>query len=113
MATDEPVRVITGATAGIGHALAKRLATDGPIALVARDSAKAEAARSEILSAVPDASADVLTDAADVFLVAGRADEAADPLALALTLYEQKGDIVTPPRIQAMLDDVRPTEGVH
>jgi class 3 adenylate cyclase/tetratricopeptide (TPR) repeat protein len=57
--------------------------------------------------------ADVLTDAADVFLLAGRADEAADALALALTLYEQKGDIVTPPRIQAMLDGIRPTEGVH
>jgi tetratricopeptide (TPR) repeat protein len=53
--------------------------------------------------------ADVLTDAADVFLVAGRADEAADALALALTLYEQKGDVVTPPRIQAMLDSIRPT----
>jgi class 3 adenylate cyclase/tetratricopeptide (TPR) repeat protein len=57
--------------------------------------------------------ADVLTDAADVFVVAGRADEAADALALALTLYEQKGDIVTPPRIQAMLDGIRPTEEVH
>jgi ATP/maltotriose-dependent transcriptional regulator MalT len=52
--------------------------------------------------------ADVLTDAADVFLVAGRADEAADALALAMSLYEQKGDIVTPPRIQAMLDGIRP-----
>ena len=57
--------------------------------------------------------ADVLTDAADVFLMAGRADEAADALALALALYEQKGDLVTPPRIQAMLDGIRPTEGVH
>ena len=53
--------------------------------------------------------ADVLTDAADVFLVAGRASEAADALGLALTLYQQKGDIVTPPRIQAMLDGIRPT----
>jgi hypothetical protein len=52
--------------------------------------------------------ADVLTDAADVFLVAGRPDEAADALALALTLYEQKGDIVTPPRIRAMLAGIRP-----
>jgi len=53
--------------------------------------------------------ADVLTDAADVFLLAGRADDAADALALALTLYEQKGDVVTPPRIQAMLDVIHPT----
>ena len=57
--------------------------------------------------------ADVLTDAADVLLVAGRAGEAADALALALTLYEQKGDLVTPPRIRALLDDIRPTEGAH
>ena len=57
--------------------------------------------------------ADVLTDLADVLLIAGRADEAADALAVAKTLYEQKGDIVTPPRIQAMLDGIRPTEGVR
>jgi predicted ATPase len=53
--------------------------------------------------------ADVLTDLADVLLVAGRSGEAADALALALTLYQQKGDVVTPPRIQAMLDAIRPT----
>ncbi|MGZ6256312.1 MAG: ATP-binding protein, partial [Candidatus Limnocylindria bacterium] len=53
--------------------------------------------------------ADVLTDLADVLLVAGRAGEAADALALALTFYEQKGDVVTPPTIQAMLDDIRTT----
>jgi predicted ATPase/class 3 adenylate cyclase len=52
--------------------------------------------------------ADVLTDAADVFLMAGRHDEAADALALALTLYEQKGDLVTPPRIRAMFEGIRP-----
>ena len=52
--------------------------------------------------------ADVLTDLADVLLVAGRAGEAADALDLALTLYEQKGDIVTPPQIRAMLDAIRP-----
>jgi predicted ATPase/class 3 adenylate cyclase len=57
--------------------------------------------------------ADVLTDAADVFLVAGRPSEAADALDLALTLYEQKGDTVTPPRIRAALAEIRPTEGVH
>lgn len=70
MATDEPIRVITGATAGIGLALAKRLAAEGPIALVARDSQKADAARSEILSAVPDAAVEVyvadLSSQADV-----------------------------------------------
>jgi NADP-dependent 3-hydroxy acid dehydrogenase YdfG len=59
MATDEPVRVITGATAGIGHALAQRLTASGVVALVARDREKAEAARSEILTAVPDASVEV------------------------------------------------------
>jgi predicted ATPase/class 3 adenylate cyclase len=53
--------------------------------------------------------ADVLTDAADVFLIAGRHDEAADALTLALALYEQKGDLVTPPRIRAMLEGIRPT----
>jgi predicted ATPase/class 3 adenylate cyclase len=57
--------------------------------------------------------ADVLTDAANVLLLAGKAGEAADALALALTLYEQKGDLVTPARIQAMLDGIRPTEEVH
>jgi NAD(P)-dependent dehydrogenase (short-subunit alcohol dehydrogenase family) len=59
MATDEPVRVITGASAGIGRALAQRLAVAGPVALVARDSRKAESARSEILSAIPDATVEV------------------------------------------------------
>jgi len=57
--------------------------------------------------------ADVLTDAAHVLQVAGRAGEAADALDLALTLYEQKGDVVTPPRIRTTLDAIRPTEGVH
>ena len=55
--------------------------------------------------------ADALTDLADVLLVAGQANEAADALALALSLYEQKGDIVTPPRIRALLDSIRPTAG--
>jgi tetratricopeptide (TPR) repeat protein len=51
--------------------------------------------------------ADVLTDLADVLLVAGRADEAADALNEALSLYEQKGDIVTPSRIRAIIDVAR------
>jgi len=51
--------------------------------------------------------ADVFTDLADVLLVAGRAAEAADALDQAIALYEQKGDIVTPVRIRAMLDGIR------
>ena len=76
MVTDSPVRVITGATAGIGRALAQRLAADGPVALIARDAAKAEAARSEILSAVPNASVQVyladLSSQSDVRSLAGQ-----------------------------------------
>jgi class 3 adenylate cyclase/tetratricopeptide (TPR) repeat protein len=55
--------------------------------------------------------ADVLTDLADVLFVAGRAGEAADALDRALALYEQKGDIVTPPRIRAMLTVMRASAG--
>ncbi len=57
--------------------------------------------------------ADVLTDFADVLLVAGRAGEAADALELALSLYELKGDVVTPPRIRAAIAAIRPTDGTH
>jgi class 3 adenylate cyclase/tetratricopeptide (TPR) repeat protein len=55
--------------------------------------------------------ADVFTDLADVLLVAGRADEAADALEQALALYQQKGDIMTPVRIRASLDDIRRSTG--
>jgi retinol dehydrogenase-14 len=59
MAADAPVRIVTGATAGIGHALVRRLATQGPIALVARDQAKADAVRREIVRDLPGASVSV------------------------------------------------------
>lgn len=68
------VRVITGATSGIGRALAVRLAAAGPVALVARDAARADAVRHEIAGAVPDASVEVhladLSSLADVRLLA-------------------------------------------
>ena len=57
--------------------------------------------------------ADVLTDFADVLLVAGKAGEAADALELALSLYELKGDVVTPPRIRAAIAAIRPTDGIR
>lgn len=75
MANGEPVRVITGATAGIGRSLAQRLASDGVVALVARDREKAESARREILNAVPSARVEVyvadLSRLADVRSLAG------------------------------------------
>ena len=75
MANGEPVRVITGATAGIGRSLAQRLASDGVVALVARDREKAESARREILTAVPSARVEVyvadLSRLADVRSLAG------------------------------------------
>jgi tetratricopeptide (TPR) repeat protein len=51
--------------------------------------------------------ADVLTDLADVLLVARRAAEAAETLDQAVALYEQKGDIVTPVRVRARADEIR------
>jgi len=50
--------------------------------------------------------ADILTDLADVLLVAGRQDEARDVLSEALTLYQQKGDVVTPIRIRAAIEGI-------
>jgi predicted ATPase/class 3 adenylate cyclase len=93
----------------------------GSLARVRAHQGKADDAERLVREAVADLEgtdfltdrADVLTDLADVLLVAGRSGEAADALALALTLYERKGDVVTPSRIQAMLDGIRPTEGVH
>ena len=67
---ESTVRVVTGATAGIGHALAQHLAAAGTIALVARDPARGEATRSEIAGAAPAASVEVhvadLSSQADV-----------------------------------------------
>jgi NAD(P)-dependent dehydrogenase (short-subunit alcohol dehydrogenase family) len=56
---DQPIRVVTGATAGIGRALAQRLATSGAVALVGRDAEKLSAARREILGAIPAAMLEV------------------------------------------------------
>jgi NAD(P)-dependent dehydrogenase (short-subunit alcohol dehydrogenase family) len=54
------VRVVTGATAGIGRALAQQLAAaGGTIALVARDPVRGEATRSEIAAAAPAAEVEV------------------------------------------------------
>jgi retinol dehydrogenase 12 len=70
------VRVITGATSGIGRALAQRLAAAGPIALVARDAARAEAVRDEIIRAVPDATVEVqLADLSSLADVRSLADQ--------------------------------------
>ena len=70
------VRVITGATSGIGRAHALQLAAADAVALVARDAAKGEAVRGEIARAVPDASVEVfvadLSSLADVRSLADR-----------------------------------------
>ena len=56
MNAEETVHVITGATSGIGRALAKRMAASGgTIVLVGRDAVRAEAARAEIAHAAPTA----------------------------------------------------------
>jgi retinol dehydrogenase-14 len=71
MDSDSTVRVVTGATAGIGQALAHQLAAaGGTIALVARDQARGEATRREIAGTAPGANVEVhvadLSDQADV-----------------------------------------------
>lgn len=70
-AADSRVHVVTGATAGIGRALAGALAASGgSVALVGRDQARASAARSEIAQAAPAAAVEVhvadLSDLAEV-----------------------------------------------
>jgi len=60
METESQVRVVTGATAGIGRSLARQLAAaGGTIALIARDPARAESARSEIAAAAPGAHVEI------------------------------------------------------
>ncbi len=81
------IRVITGATSGIGRALAQQLSGAGPIALVARDAAKADTVRGEIVGAVPDASVEVhLADLSSLADVRSLADQlsAAHPRIAAL-----------------------------
>ncbi len=57
--------IVTGGSSGLGRALAERLAADhARVALVARNPARLERARAEILAAVPQAT--VLTAALDV-----------------------------------------------
>lgn len=60
MESEGPVRVVTGATSGIGRALAQQIArAGGTIVLVGRDEARAEAARVEIASAAPSANVEI------------------------------------------------------
>lgn len=67
--------VVTGASSGIGEALARRLATDGwRVLLVARRSERLEALRSELGGELLIETAD-LTDADAVARVAARAEE--------------------------------------
>jgi retinol dehydrogenase 12 len=69
MATDGKTCVVTGATSGIGRAMATELARRGVrIGLVARDRAKADATVAEIGEAAPDAAVDVFL--ADLSLLA-------------------------------------------
>jgi NAD(P)-dependent dehydrogenase (short-subunit alcohol dehydrogenase family) len=78
-----PVRIVTGATSGIGRAIANRLAlAGGTVVLVGRDASRAEATRNEIARAAPNASVEIyradLSRQADVRSLA-RALTAAHP----------------------------------
>ena len=57
-----------------------------------------------------DLRADALTDLADVFRLLGRPQDAKEPMARAIDLYEQKGNVVAAQRTRAALDrlDERP-----
>jgi NAD(P)-dependent dehydrogenase (short-subunit alcohol dehydrogenase family) len=76
VAEESALHVITGATAGIGHAVAQRLASAGDaVVLICRDRARADAARDEIRRTTPTATVDVriadLSSLADVRRLAG------------------------------------------
>ncbi len=61
METEPQVRVVTGATAGIGRSLAQQLATaGGTIVLVARDRTRAESVRTEMATAAPNTSVELI-----------------------------------------------------
>jgi NAD(P)-dependent dehydrogenase (short-subunit alcohol dehydrogenase family) len=81
METESRIHVVTGATAGIGRALAQQLAVaGGTIALLGRDPTRAESARSQIASAAPNATVETyladLSSLADVRRAAGELSSA-------------------------------------
>lgn len=81
MAVETAVHVVTGATAGIGRAIAQQLGAAGcAVVLVGRDRARAVAARDEITRTVPGATIEVyvadLSSMADVRRVARELSDA-------------------------------------
>ncbi len=71
-----PRAIVTGATSGIGEAIARRLASEGlTVVLVGRDAGRLDRARFRIEAAVPGA--DLLTERADLSLLAEVRDLAA------------------------------------
>jgi len=81
MTAASAVHVVTGATAGIGRAVAQRLAAaGGTVALVGRDQARTDSARDEITRAAPNATVEVhladLSNPADVRRLASELSDA-------------------------------------
>jgi NAD(P)-dependent dehydrogenase (short-subunit alcohol dehydrogenase family) len=81
MAAAPSVHVVTGATAGIGRAVAHRLAAAGvTVAVVGRDRIRAEAARDELTRATPTSIVELhvadLSSLADVRRLAGELSDA-------------------------------------